>query len=203
MYVKNGVVVGNVYNKYEAKNPIVRYLTNNFINQLTKLVINTNASDVHEVGCGEGYLSSLLFDLLGKRIKASDYSAEIIELARQIHKDKDITFKACSIYNLNQKDDSAELVICCETLEHLKEPHLALSILQKLATHYAIISVPREPLWRILNVLRGKYVSNRGNTPGHVQHWSKRSFLNMVRNYFHICEVKTPLPWTMVLCRTK
>ena len=39
---------------------------------------------------------------------------------------------------------------------------------------HLLVSVPREPLWRALNVARGAYLRELGNTPGHVNHWSKR-----------------------------
>ena len=61
--------------------------------------------------------------------------------------------------------------------------------------------MPREPIWRLLNLARGKYVAELGNTPGHVQHWSSAAFLRLVRRYFEVLAVRTPLPWTMALCR--
>jgi hypothetical protein len=30
--------------------------------------------------------------------------------------------------------------------------------------------VPREPIWRIGNMARGRYLGDLGNTPGHIQH---------------------------------
>ena len=57
--------------------------------------------------------------------------------------------------------------------------------------------------WRLLNMLRGKYCSAFGNTPGHLQHWSKRRFVTPVSTYFDILEVKTPFPWIMLLCQRK
>ena len=38
---------------------------------------------------------------------------------------------------------------------------------------HLLVSVPDEPLWRILNVARGAYIRDLGNTPGHVNHWSQ------------------------------
>jgi hypothetical protein len=88
-------------------------------------------------------------------------------------------------------------------LEHLEQPDIGLVALQKVATDYVILSVPCEPLWRVLNLARGKYISNFGNTPGHIQHWSSSEFIALVGRYFDIVEVKNPLPWTMILCRVK
>ena len=54
-------------------------------------------------------------------------------------------------------------------------------------------------MWRILNVARGKYWSSFGNTPGHVQHFSRRAVINLVESRLKIAEVGHPFPWTIVL----
>ena len=59
----------------------------------------------------------------------------------------------------------------------------------------------REPLWRALNVLRGAYVRELGNTPGHLNHWSKRSFVELLSRHGEVVEVRAPFPWTMLLVR--
>ena len=53
----------------------------------------------------------------------------------------------------------------------------------RVARRHLLVSVPREPLWRGLNVARGAYLSDLGNTPGHVNHWSKRSFVAMLSRH--------------------
>ena len=64
--------------------------------------------------------------------------------------------------------------------------------------------MPKEPLWRILNVARGRYWSELGNTPGHLQHWSRpRLHSRCSRQRFEVIEVRNPLPWTMALCRAR
>ena len=76
-------------------------------------------------------------------------------------------------------------------------------VLQGIVGADLIISVPREPLWRILNMARCKYLSDFGNTPGHLQHWSKGGITALVQRYFEVVEVLSPLPWTMIHCRRK
>lgn len=200
----SGIIVRNTYDKYEAKNPIARYLMKRFVRALNILVSRSGAFYIHEVGCGEGNLSINLAKQ-GKVVCASDFSKQIIKKAQENAKRNmvQIEFKVRSIYDLLPSEDKAELVICCEVLEHLEEPFSALSILARLADPYLIVSVPNEPLWRILNLARGGYVKSLGNTPGHIQHWSKRNFLKMLSLDFDIVKTLTPLPWIMVLCRTK
>ena len=50
---------------------------------------------------------------------------------------------------------------------------------------------------------RGKYLGDLGNTPGHVNHWSRRGFLGLLSRRFEIVEARTPLPWTMALCKRR
>jgi hypothetical protein len=63
--------------------------------------------------------------------------------------------------------------------------------------------VPREPIWRLLNMMRGKYIGSLGNTPGHLQHWSTSEFRKFVAPVFNVVEVRTPLPWTILLMQRK
>jgi hypothetical protein len=50
---------------------------------------------------------------------------------------------------------------------------------------------------------RGKYLLQGGNTPGHIQHWSSRGFVELVSRHFEVVKVRKPLPWTMLLCRPR
>jgi 2-polyprenyl-3-methyl-5-hydroxy-6-metoxy-1,4-benzoquinol methylase len=139
----------------------------------------------------------------GKRILiGSDISGQVVLEAIQRSTSAAIHYKVASIYDLGDKD-AAPLIICCEVLEHLEFPEKALDILARIADPYLIASIPQEPLWRILNILRGNYLGSLGNTPGHLQRWSKKGFLRFLESRFEILGVKTPLPWVMALCRTK
>jgi hypothetical protein len=113
----------------------------------------------------------------------------------------EIEFETRPLEALGPDPDGAELVICCEVLEHLDDPERALDVLAELARPWLIASVPREPLWRALNLLRLSYVRDLGNTPGHLNHWSERGFVRFLTRRFEVVEVVNPLPWTMALCR--
>lgn len=199
---ENGVVVGNAYDKYGSRNPFVRLLMGGFDNALSGFVKNAAPKTIHEVGCGEGFWV-LRWNREGFDARGTDFSPKVIEIAQANAVEQGISqklFNARSIYDLDAENDSADLVICCEVLEHLEYPEEGLAVLSLIANN-VIISVPREPFWRLLNMIRGKYVTSFGNTPGHIQHWSKAEFIRLVGKYFQVLEVKTPLPWTMLLCK--
>lgn len=198
------IPVGNHYPKYQTRNPVARWLVNGFLESFCELSRQTKARDVLEVGCGEGHLSAILARD-GRRVRGVDISPSVIEQARSNPDNRayGAQFEVASVYDLSAERDSAELVVCCEVLEHLENPEAALAVLARVASPYLLVSVPREPVWRALNMARGRYIADLGNTPGHLQHWSHSGFLEMLSRFVEISEVRAPVPWTMALCRAK
>jgi 2-polyprenyl-3-methyl-5-hydroxy-6-metoxy-1,4-benzoquinol methylase len=195
---------GNVYDKYGSRHPVERRLVSRFLGELADLVESTGAQEVHEVGCGEGEIARMLAQR-GLRVRGSDVSAAVVKeaAARARAAGVHIDFKAASLDRLDPREDAADLVVCCEVLEHVEDAQGGLEIVAGLARPWAILSVPREPLWRALNLLRGAYVRDLGNTPGHLNHWSRGGFLRFLERRFEVVAVRSPLPWTMALCRTR
>lgn len=200
---EKGILVGNLYDKYSSRSPLIRYFVEGFTSVLWKFVERVQPQSIHEVGCGEGYFT-LFFLTRGIPARGSDFSEKVIAIARANAAECGFppdVFQVRNIYDLHPEHDAAELVVCLEVLEHLEEPGRAMHSLRSVAQPYCVLSVPHEPLWSILNVLRGRYLRRLGNTPGHIHRWSKRGFLRFVEQFFDVQEVATPVPWTMVLCR--
>jgi 2-polyprenyl-3-methyl-5-hydroxy-6-metoxy-1,4-benzoquinol methylase len=195
---------GNVYDKYGTSNPVARRLMGGFLRELDQLVERTGATDVHEVGSGEGELAIRLARR-GIRVRGTDAFPQVLEEARSRARiaGVDVDFEATPVEDLDAARHGAELILCCEVLEHLEGPDRALEVLAGLARPWLIASVPREPLWRALNLARLSYVSALGNTPGHLNHWSRRDFVRFLGSRFEVVEVRTPTPWTMALCRVQ
>ena len=195
---------GNVYDKYATSNPIERRLVGGFIEDLLELVDRTGAQEAHEVGCGEGELTMRLARR-GLTARGSDLSADVVAEAGRRAREAgfEIPFKAAGITELGPEEDAAELIVCCEVLEHVDDPARGLEVLATLARPWLIVSVPREPLWRGLNLARLAYVSALGNTPGHLNHWSKGAFIRFLSDRVDVIETRSPLPWTMALCRVQ
>ena len=205
---EQGVVFGNTYDKYGSRNPIVRRMMRGFTTRLEGYVDRAAPTSIHEVGCGEGYWG-LRWARRGVPYRGTDFSTGAIECARANAGGAGLdpnVFSVKNVYDLSGDADRADLVVCCEVIEHLTDPRAALARLESVANRHLILSVPREPLWRVLNVLRGAYLSDLGNTPGHVQHWSRRAFVRFVSDAASAFEVVgdcAPLPWTLLLCRRR
>ena len=199
---------GNWYPKYTTKNPIAKMLVGGFLDQFFRFVEMSGARNIHEIGYGEGELSWRAA-AKGCMVRGSDMAEEAIAFAKvrvatratEVARDPD--FRVASIYDLTAPDECAELVVCCEVLEHLENPEQGLAILQRLASPWLLTSVPREPIWRAMNILRGKYLGSLGNSPGHVQHWSRAGFRGFIERRFEIVELATPFPWTMILAKRR
>jgi 2-polyprenyl-3-methyl-5-hydroxy-6-metoxy-1,4-benzoquinol methylase len=195
---------GNVYDKYGTSNPVARRLMAGFMSQLDELVGRTGAKEAHEVGCGEGELAIRLARQ-GIRMRGTDAFPQVLEEARRRASAAgvEIDFEATPVEELDADRHGAELIVCCEVLEHLEEPERALDVLAGLARPWLIASVPREPLWRALNLARLSYVGELGNTPGHLNHWSKRGFERFLARRFEVVALRSPTPWIMALCRVQ
>ncbi|MEM1411531.1 MAG: methyltransferase [Pseudomonadota bacterium] len=201
---EDGVIVGTSGGKYQTRNPVGRWLLNNFDRNLVELLKPLHPKRITEVGCGEGHITQLLLRHTDAPIRALDISDDILDDARaQVNGDPRVRFLNRSIFDLEPGQDAADLVVCCEVLEHLENPEAGLTQLLSLTRSHALLSVPREPIFRAMNFARGAYLSDFGNSPGHIQHWSRSQFLRFLGDRLSIREVRSPLPWTMVLLEVR
>jgi len=188
----------NFRGKYESKNIISKYLVNNYYKTVKSLFdLTSEVTIAHEIGIGEGFSTQRLREWLPS-LSGSEFVPELIVNAKLNNPGLDIFQE--SVYDLEYKEDSVDLVFLLEVLEHLDFPEIALSEIKRISKRYLIIGVPNEPLWRILNFCRLKYISDLGNTPGHLNHWSKNEFKKLItKHYGKIIAVKSPIPWTIIL----
>jgi len=165
--------------------------------------INQDVTRVAECGCGQGHVNQLLESLFpSAQIQGLDINEADLPIAEANKKLPQTRFYPKSIYDIDSHEQ-ADLVVCCEVLEHLDQPDLGLAKMAALNAPHYLFSVPNEPIWRILNFMRGKYWRDWGNTPDHVNHWSRRQFMHFVEQHLEVIAWRKPLPWTMVLARPK
>jgi 2-polyprenyl-3-methyl-5-hydroxy-6-metoxy-1,4-benzoquinol methylase len=139
--------------------------------------------------------------LPGIRVVGADLEEDSLEAGWAAHEADNLSYRALAGAELPFADGEFDMVSALEVLEHVPDPLRTLHEMSRCAQRHLLVSVPREPLWRALNMARGAYVSALGNTPGHLNHWSRRSFIELLRTRGEIVEVCSPFPWTMLLVR--
>jgi 2-polyprenyl-3-methyl-5-hydroxy-6-metoxy-1,4-benzoquinol methylase len=195
------VPTGNTYDKYGSQNPVVRRLMTGFEKSLDELWHMAAPDSILDVGCGEGVLTSEWAERLEGRIVGIDLPDPKLEAEWQKRQRPNLEYKAEEATSLSFSEDEFDMATAVEVLEHVPDPEATVAEMARVAKRWLLVSVPREPIWRMTNMARGAYWKSLGNTPGHVNHWSKVSFVSMLSRHGKVEEVRTPFPWTMVLVR--
>jgi ubiquinone/menaquinone biosynthesis C-methylase UbiE len=192
--------IGNASTKYEASNPIVRHLLSRFLRRLDEVAMSLNPASVLDVGCGEGIVTERLAKgLRSAEVLGVDADATHLREEWCSRSADNLSFATGSAYNLPFADKSYDVVCAIEVLEHLERPRVALAEMSRVARRALLVSVPNEPSWRISHMLAGRNLLHLGNTPGHINHWSKRAFADLVSGYGRIEDVAAVFPWTLVV----
>jgi ubiquinone/menaquinone biosynthesis C-methylase UbiE len=172
-----------------------------FFEAFDGFIAASSPSSLLEVGAGEGSIARRLLE------RNPDLAITILDLPdpelASHWTGLEVAKVQGSVEELPFPDCSMDLVLAIEVLEHVVRPEVALAEIARVASRHVILSVPREPIWRIGNLARGRYFSDWGNTPGHIQHWSKHAFASLVDRHFEVLSVSAPLPWTMVHARRR
>ena len=202
MSTATAVPTGNTYDKYGSSNPVVKRLMAGFHRAVDDLWAKAAPSSVLDVGCGEGVLTRQWAERLGDgRIVGIDLDDPKLRAEWAARTRPNLEFRVEDATSLSFRDDEFDMVAAIEVLEHVPDPEATVAEMARVARSRLLASVPREPLWRALNVARGAYLRDFGNTPGHVNHWSKRTFVSLLSRYGTVEEARSPFPWTMALVR--
>jgi 2-polyprenyl-3-methyl-5-hydroxy-6-metoxy-1,4-benzoquinol methylase len=194
------VPTGNTYDKYGSTNPVVRRLMATFEADLDELFTAAAPASVLDVGCGEGVLTEQWADRLGSgRIVGVDLDDPKLRAQWARRRRPNLEYRTMTAGDLPFGTDEFDLAAAIEVLEHVPDAEHTVAEMARVASRHLLVSVPREPLWRALNMARGAYLRELGNTPGHVNHWSKAAFVRMLGRHGAVREVRSPFPWTMAL----
>jgi 2-polyprenyl-3-methyl-5-hydroxy-6-metoxy-1,4-benzoquinol methylase len=198
----SGTVTGNTYDKYGSTNPVVQRLMRRFHGDLDALFHQARPESILDVGCGEGVLVCQWADKVGDgRVVGIDLDDPRLHAEWEKRRRPNLEYRVQKAEELPFENDEFDFASAVEVLEHVPEPDHTLAEMARVARRHLLVSVPREPLWRGLNMARGAYLRDWGNTPGHLNHWSKRAFVSFLRTVGTPVEVRSPFPWTMVLVR--
>lgn len=198
---REGTVTGNTYDKYGSTNPVVRRLMARFEADLEELFAKAAPASLLDVGCGEGVLVQRWAQRVDGRVVGIDLDDPDLQSEWARRGAPNLEYRTMRAEHLPFADDEFEVATAIELLEHVPDPGHTLSEMARVASRWLLVSVPREPLWRALNLARGAYVKDLGNTPGHLSHWSRRGFAELLSNHGSVVEIRSPFPWTMALVR--
>lgn len=189
------------FEKHTTKNPIGKIFLENFLKTVIATTKLLNINTVLDVGCGEGFtLARLKAAKIGKTHEGIEKDETSIELGKKLY--PTLSIQEGDIYKLPYKNNSFDLVVCTEVLEHLENPKKAYKELLRVSRKYVLLSVPNEPWFTFQRMARFQNLRHLGAHPEHIQHWGSRSFLKFAKvKGVKIIEKKYPLPWTMVLVK--
>jgi SAM-dependent methyltransferase len=185
--------------KYKSDNPIQRHLIRRFVSALHSVFVGAGpVKRVVEIGVGEGFLSGYLSERFPDvSFTGVDISERDVGLLRE--KFPRIEAHVAPIEELGFLSPPYDLVICCEVLEHVADPAVALKSLLGLGGRRLILSVPHEPFFMLSNLLRLKNVRRLGNDPEHLHHFSAASFRAFLETELDVRHLELPYPWILTL----
>lgn len=186
------------YLKHTSKSKFRQWTIENLNNALVKKLKTLNISSVLDAGCGEGFiLERLRKECVAEKYLGIDGSSIAIKLGKVLF--PNIKFEKHNIYKLPMKNDSYDLVMCTEVLEHLEKPDKALKELIGVSKKYLALSVPNEPFFSLKNLIVGKNIRKFGSSVEHINWWTSRAFLKFVaRENVKVIGVCHPFPFTLV-----
>jgi 2-polyprenyl-3-methyl-5-hydroxy-6-metoxy-1,4-benzoquinol methylase len=186
--------------KHQTNNPILRFALTQFFSATQKMLPSVDT--ILDAGCGEGYAAR---EVLKKDTDATLYGVDLsFNSLLQVPKvAPNVPACQASVRELPFASKSVDLVVSLEVLEHIPQPELAVREYIRVSRNYMLISVPNEPLFRLLRMLRGDNIRQCGNHPEHVNHWNVITFPKFLEAQgVKVLQVKSPPPfiWTIVLC---
>ena len=185
--------------KYENKNPIQRFVLGRFFDAVAKEIRAIDPDKVLDFGTGEGYFLEQLEkrDLKFKSLVGIDLREDALNRARSIYSTYE--FIKVDLFDWDIEHNSFDLVIASEVLEHLNDPARFLERLSLLSRGHLLLTVPLEPWFRLMNLLRFRNIRRFGNHPEHINHWGYGKFMKFVSTYVNINRSYIVFPFIVVV----
>jgi 2-polyprenyl-3-methyl-5-hydroxy-6-metoxy-1,4-benzoquinol methylase len=192
------------YKKHTSDNPVQRALIDRFHNKITGIVKDLNPQTLLDAGCGEGFVAEIfLREMQALQITGFDVLEDSVKLA-QLRNPRG-SFSVGSIYEIDRPDNSHDVVVAFEVMEHLHEPDKALAEMARVAKDYVVLSVPHEPFFCLANAARGKNLDQipKGSDPDHRNFWSREGFGQFVERELDVVQLTGSMPWTICVGRVR
>ena len=105
------------YRKHTSDNPVQRALIDRFHHKITSIVKDLNPQTLLDAGCGEGFVAEIfLREMPALQISGFDMLSDSVTLA-QLRNPRG-TFMTGDIYNIEQPDNSFDVVVSFEVMEN-------------------------------------------------------------------------------------
>lgn len=135
--------------------------------------------EVLDAGCGVGY-GSVMLASVARRVVGVDRNEGAIAYARCRYAGPNIEFRVDDLLELDQPDDSFDVVCAFEAIEHLRDPaaHLAHVVRVLRAGGIYVVSTPR-----------AERTTRAPENPHHSIEFSREDFEHLLSGYFEEIEL--------------
>jgi ubiquinone/menaquinone biosynthesis C-methylase UbiE len=138
--------------------------------------------NILDVGCGDGYLLHILQKNSSKDIKYYGLDQSLTRLKRVLEKIPLVKNTLGEITLLPFRNNSFDVVICSEVLEHVLKYRTALQELLRITKKYVIITVPYDQ--ELVKIICPK-CEYEHFLSGHIHRFTKKSIIKDVKQYPH------------------
>ena len=131
---------------------------------------------VLDAGCGEG-IGSYILSEKAKFVVGVDIDKECINLAKEKYKRENLCFLTGSIHEIPFKNNTFDLVVCLEVIEHVEEQEKVICEMKRVLKKEGmlIISTPNKKI----------YSEERNyKNPYHKREFYKEEFIELLKMYF-------------------
>jgi SAM-dependent methyltransferase len=145
----------NIYGFRDAhveKHSVMRYV---ITFQIIKALAHLRFDNLLDVGGSEGYTAALVREIFGRTVASCDLSEEACKRAREIY---GLSAISADIVKLPFDDNSFDVVLISETLEHVPDLESAAREALRVSRKGLVITVPHDPKEEIERNIRNRGV---------------------------------------------
>lgn len=187
---------------FESKNPLLRFIEKIRLKKIIQASQLKENDIVLDLGCGEGFLISLLPNL--KKIVGIDISKIALKRAQEIVGSRpNLELRWGNAQKLDMVNESFDKIISSEMLEHLPDPQKAMQEIHRLlkTNGLAVISLPDEKRIKLIMKIANFFFLNKilhaarkqEEYDWHLHHGDKRFISSISKNLFEVEKIyRTP-----------